>query len=92
MTETSAVHALTVGRMLIIKLATGCNIEFNVRFTVLAADWLRECLKETLQLRDAPQRLAEVSFGGVTRYIKAGKARNVITMAGAGISTGHSRP
>ncbi|XP_069189678.1 NAD-dependent protein deacetylase sirtuin-2-like isoform X2 [Procambarus clarkii] len=36
---------------------------------------------------DTPQVLEEVNIEGVVKYIKSGQCKNVITMAGAGIST-----
>ena len=33
------------------------------------------------------QRLPTVSLDGIAEYIKSGKCKNIITMAGAGIST-----
>ena len=53
----------------------------------VVAEWLRQCLAETMSLRKAPQLLDEVSFEGVARYIAEGKCSRIVTMAGAGIST-----
>ena len=44
----------------------------------------------SLGLKDEPKiesLLDTVDFDGIIKYIKDGKAKNIITMAGAGIST-----
>ncbi|XP_045588783.1 NAD-dependent protein deacetylase sirtuin-2 isoform X1 [Procambarus clarkii] len=41
---------------------------------------------------DTPQVLEEVNIEGVVKYIKSGQCKNVITMAGAGISTSAGIP
>ncbi|KAK7484438.1 hypothetical protein BaRGS_00024323 [Batillaria attramentaria] len=46
----------------------------------------------SLGIRTAPQVMDEVSFEGVARYIASGKVHNIITMAGAGISTSAGIP
>ena len=53
-------------------------------------DSLEQRLKDALQITEKPeyeQLLPEVTFEGVARYILSDKCKNVVTMAGAGIST-----
>jgi NAD-dependent deacetylase sirtuin 2 len=47
-------------------------------------------MKKSLNISDEPKPesvLDEVSFEGIARYIKSDKCKNIVTMAGAGIST-----
>ena len=51
---------------------------------------LLEQLKHSLTLSDADkpeQLLEEVSLDGVVQFIQSGKCKNIVTLAGAGIST-----
>jgi len=41
---------------------------------------------------EKPKVLEELSLAGIVEYVKAGKAKNVVTMAGAGISTSAGIP
>lgn len=57
----------------------------------ILAQWLMDCMKKQMNLNDDEPKpesvLDEVSFEGIARYIKSDKCKNIITMAGAGIST-----
>ena len=55
---------------------------------LFTGEWLRNLFRN-LTLRSDPceQILEEVSFEGIAHYIKSGKCKKIITMAGAGIST-----
>ncbi len=47
-------------------------------------------MKKQLNISDEPkpeQVLEEVSLEGIIKYIKSGKCKKIVTMAGAGIST-----
>lgn len=66
-------------------------------------DVSNELLRQLLQLKigadksntdqeDLPKVLEELSVDGIVKYIKAGKATKIITMAGAGISTSAGIP
>ncbi|XP_060572292.1 NAD-dependent protein deacetylase sirtuin-2-like isoform X1 [Ruditapes philippinarum] len=59
------------------------------------AEWLTECMKKSMNISDEPKPesvLDEVSFEGIARYIKSDKCKNIVTMAGAGISTSAGIP
>lgn len=57
------------------------------------SEWLRNLFQNlTLKAEDSEQVLDEVSFEGIARYIKSGKCKKIITMAGAGISTSAGIP
>jgi NAD-dependent deacetylase sirtuin 2 len=58
----------------------------------VSADWLSEMMQQKLgnlfgSKTKPEQLLPEVNFDGVVKYILDGKCKNIITMAGAGIST-----
>ncbi|XP_014781166.1 NAD-dependent protein deacetylase sirtuin-2 isoform X2 [Octopus bimaculoides] len=53
--------------------------------------WLRN-LFENLSLSTTEQVLSEPSIEGVAQYIKSDKCKNIITMAGAGLSTSAGIP
>ncbi|ESP02931.1 hypothetical protein LOTGIDRAFT_206064 [Lottia gigantea] len=57
-------------------------------------DWLAGYMKQSLGLTEnkAVKVLDEVSFEGIAKYIKEKKCKNIITMAGAGISTSAGIP
>lgn len=55
-------------------------------------EWLRDYVAVSMGIRTIPKVLDEVSFEGIARYIASGKAHNIITMAGAGISTSAGIP
>ena len=60
-------------------------------------DMLQKFFAEKLGLSSTgpppkPKVLDEVSFEGIIKYIKDGKAQNIITLAGAGISTSAGIP
>jgi hypothetical protein len=64
------------------------SIIFVNVFSVLA---LFDAFAISLGLKEEPKfetLLDSVDFNGIIRYIKDKKATNIITMAGAGISTG----
>ncbi|MCL4117565.1 UNVERIFIED_CONTAM: hypothetical protein GTU68_039309 [Idotea baltica] len=48
--------------------------------------------KLKLEEKEVPQILDEVSIDGIVSYIKSGKCKNIVTMAGAGISTSAGIP
>ncbi|XP_060574816.1 NAD-dependent protein deacetylase sirtuin-2-like [Ruditapes philippinarum] len=59
------------------------------------AEWLTECMKKSMNISDEPKPesvLDEVSFEGIARYFKSDKCKNIVTMAGAGISTSAGIP
>ncbi|XP_060572300.1 NAD-dependent protein deacetylase sirtuin-2-like isoform X2 [Ruditapes philippinarum] len=52
-------------------------------------------MKKSMNISDEPKPesvLDEVSFEGIARYIKSDKCKNIVTMAGAGISTSAGIP
>ena len=54
------------------------------------AQWLAGLFKKGLDLEDAPARekvIPSLDITGVAEFIKSGKCKHIITMAGAGIST-----
>jgi len=51
-------------------------------------EFLRQFLKKSLGFADTPEKVLEtVDFEGIAKYIQSDKCENIITMAGAGIST-----
>lgn len=55
-------------------------------------DFLRNLFSSALGLGSAEKVLDELTLGGVARYILSGKCKNIICMAGAGISTSAGIP
>ena len=57
----------------------------------VSMEYIRKYLSNKLTIGDDDQRnpsvLEEVSFDGIVQYIKDEKAKNIVVMAGAGIST-----
>lgn len=57
------------------------------------SEWLRNLFRNlTLRPEPCEQILEDVSFEGIARYIKSGKCKKIVTMAGAGISTSAGIP
>lgn len=54
-------------------------------------DWLQNLFSGSLSLKQNEPKpeslLTEVTFEGIVEYIKSGKCKKIVTMAGAGIST-----
>ena len=56
----------------------------------LIAEWLAGLFKKGVGLEDTPVRekvISSLDITGIADFIKGGKCKNIITMAGAGIST-----
>ena len=57
-----------------------------------SAEWLAAQVREALSISDdtaaEPTRLLEeLTVDGIVRYIRSGRCKKILTMAGAGIST-----
>lgn len=61
-----------------------------------ATEWLSKFFKKAVDIKDEEPKpesvLDEVSFEGIARYIASDKCKNIVTMAGAGISTSAGIP
>ncbi|XP_033735571.1 NAD-dependent protein deacetylase sirtuin-2-like isoform X2 [Pecten maximus] len=56
-------------------------------------EWLMDMMKLSLGLGPSPEQVLEtLDMDGVVNYIKSGKCKKIITMAGAGISTAAGIP
>ncbi|KAL3872734.1 hypothetical protein ACJMK2_035938 [Sinanodonta woodiana] len=58
-----------------------------------SSEWLAEYMAYSLGISKPPEKvLEEFTLEGIVKYIKSGKCHNIITMAGAGISTSAGIP
>ena len=56
----------------------------------ILGDWLQQYFSRALGISNEPpleSLLEEVTFEGIAKYIASDKCKNIVTMAGAGIST-----
>ncbi|KAK3598668.1 hypothetical protein CHS0354_020429 [Potamilus streckersoni] len=57
------------------------------------SQWLAEYMAHSMGISKPPEKvLEEFTLEGIVKYIKSGKCHNIITMAGAGISTSAGIP
>ena len=90
-------YQATFGRnSLVIKVNNSLNTHSLKKYTgifLFSGLELFELLRQKLSFAEVPEKkkipqlLPEVTFEGVVKHIKSEKCKNIITMAGAGIST-----